>query len=224
MSLIIDIVIIGIILLCLWGGYRKGLIGVAFSIISFIAALIIAFILVNPISSIVINNTEFDDNIKTSIISNFNEEVVENEEGVAVTDNKNEETTSENSVGFMTNYIKEQIDEVAGNTLEMVAINISELCVKGIVFIGLFIVARIALAFFKMIANFIAKLPIIHQVNKLGGIIFGLLKGLVITYGVLAILMLVSPMFSEASFFVALNESFVGSMMYNNNIIVKMLF
>ena len=124
----------------------------------------------------------------------------------------------------MTNYINEQIDEVAGNTLEIVAINISEVCVKGIVFIGLFIVARIALAFFKMIADFIAKLPILHQFNKLGGLIFGLLKGLVITYGVLAILLLVSPMFNEASFFVALNESFVGSMMYNNNIIVKMLF
>lgn len=216
MSLIIDIVIIGIILLCLWGGYRKGLIGVAFSIVSFIAALIIAFILFNPISSFVMNNTEFDDNIKNAIITNF--------KGEEATDNDESAAEIENNVGFMTNYINEQIDEVAGNTLEIVAINISEVCVKGIVFIGLFIVARIALAFFKMIADFIAKLPILHQFNKLGGIIFGLLKGLVITYGVLAILLLVSPMFNEASFFVALNESFVGSMMYNNNIIVKMLF
>lgn len=222
MSLIIDIVIIGIILLCLWGGYRKGLIGVAFSIVSFIAALIIAFILFNPISSFVINNTEFDDNIKNTIIANFSEEEVANAENAI--EDKNEEVKSENNVSFMTNYINEQIDEFAGNTLEVVATSISEVCVKGIVFIGLFIVARIGLAFFKMIANFIAKLPIIHQFNKLGGIIFGLLKGLVITYGVLAILMLVSPMFADASFFVELNNSHIGSMMYNNNIIVKMLF
>jgi len=225
MSLIIDIVIIGIILLCLWGGYRKGLIGVAFSIVSFIAALIIAFILFNPISSFVINNTEFDDNIKNSIITNFSgEEDNSIEENAVENENKNEEGVSENSVSFMTNYINKQIDEVAGNTLEVVATNISEVCVKGIVFIGLFIVARIALAFFRMIADFIARLPLIHQFNKLGGIVFGLLKGLVITYGVLAILMLVSPMFTESSFFVAMNESFIGSMMYNNNIIVKMLF
>ena len=93
MSLIIDIVIIGIILLCLWGGYRKGLIGVAFSIVSFIAALIIAFILFNPISSFVMNNTEFDDNIKNAIITNF--------KGEEATDNDESAAEIENNVGFI---------------------------------------------------------------------------------------------------------------------------
>ena len=43
MSIIIDIVIIAVILFCLYRGYKQGLIGLAFSIVSFIAALIIAF-------------------------------------------------------------------------------------------------------------------------------------------------------------------------------------
>lgn len=208
MSIIIDIVIIGIILLCLYGGYRKGLIGLAFSIVSFLAALIIAFILFNPISSFVINNTEFDDNIKKAIINNFN----------------TEEETENSESNFITEYINEQIDEAKGNTLEVVATEISMLCIKGIVFIALFIIAKIVLVFFRAIADLIAKLPILNQFNKLGGIIFGLLKGLVITYGVLAILLLVSPMFNDAKFFKELNNSFVGGMMYNNNIIVKMIF
>jgi len=233
MSIVIDLVIIAIILLCLWRGYRKGLIGLAFSIVSFIAALIIAFILFTPISSFVIDNTEFDDNIKSAIINNFNQE--EKEQSVA---SESEDVASESGEGilstedrlnkentnFMTEYINEQIDEVAGNTLEVVATQISELCIKGIVFILLFIVARIGLVFFKVIANLIAKLPILKQFNKLGGIIFGLLKGFVITYGVLAILLLVSPMFNDAGLFNAIEDSFVGSMMYNNNIIIKMLF
>lgn len=208
MSIIIDIVIIGIILLCLYGGYRKGLIGLAFSIVSFLAALIIAFILFNPISSFVINNTEFDDNIKKAIINNFN----------------TEEQTENSESNFITEYINEQIDEAKGNTLEVVSTEISMLCIKGIVFIALFVIAKIVLVFFRAIADLIAKLPILNQFNKLGGIIFGLLKGLVITYGVLAILLLVSPMFNDAKFFKELNNSFVGGMMYNNNIIVKMIF
>ena len=208
MSIIIDIVIIGIILLCLYGGYRKGLIGLAFSIVSFVAALIIASILFSPISSYVINNTEFDDNIKNAIIINFN----------------SEEHTENSESNFITAYIDEQIDETKGKTLEIVATEISKMCIKGIVFIVLFIVVRIVLVFFKAIANLIAKLPILKQFNKLGGIIFGLLKGLVITYGVLAVLLLVSPMFNDAKFFKELNNSFIGGMMYNNNIIVKMIF
>ena len=208
MSIIIDIVIIAIILFCLYRGYKKGLVGLAFSIVSFFAALIIAFILFVPVSSFIINNTEFDDNIKSAIISNFN----------------SEETTEDGESNFITTYINEQIDEAKGKTLEVVATEISELCIKGIVFIALYIVARIALVFVRVIADLIAKLPILNQFNKIGGIIFGLLKGFVITYGVLAILLLVSPMFNESTFFKELNNSFVGGMMYNNNIIVKMIF
>lgn len=216
MSIIIDIVIIAIILLCIYGGYKKGLIGMAFSIVSFIAALIIAFILFTPVSTFVINNMEFDDNIKTSIVNKFTEE----QKVEASTEGNNEE----NSISYITNYINNQLTETKDKTVEIVATEISELCVKGIVFIALFIVARIGLAFFKMIANFISKLPLINQVNKLGGIIFGLLKGLIITYGVLAILLLVSPLFNGSQFEKSINNSFIGNMMYSNNIIVKILF
>ena len=208
MSIIIDIVIIAVILFCLYRGYKQGLIGLAFSIVSFIAALIIAFILFVPVSSFVIDKTEFDNNIKNAIVSNFN----------------TEETTESGESNFITTYINEQVDEAKGKTLDVVATEISELCIKGIVFIGLFIVARIALIFVKAIANLIAKLPILNQFNKLGGIVFGLLKVFIITYGVLAILLLVSPMFNDATFFKELNNSFIGGMMYNNNIIVKMIF
>ena len=208
MSIIIDIVIIAVILFCLYRGYKQGLIGLAFSIVSFIAALIIAFILFVPVSSFVIDKTEFDNNIKNAIVSNFN----------------TEETTESGESNFITTYINEQVDEAKGKTLDVVATEISELCIKGIVFIGLFIIARIALIFVKAIANLIAKLPILNQFNKLGGIVFGLLKGFIITYGVLAILLLVSPMFNDATFFKELNNSFIGGMMYNNNIIVKMIF
>lgn len=208
MSIIIDIVIIAVILFCLYRGYKQGLIGLAFSIVSFIAALIIAFILFVPVSSFVIDKTEFDNNIKNAIVSNFN----------------TEETTESGESNFITTYINEQVDEAKGKTLDVVATEISELCIKGIVFIGLFIVARIALIFVKAIANLIAKLPILNQFNKLGGIVFGLVKGFIITYGVLAILLLVSPMFNDATFFKELNNSFIGGMMYNNNIIVKMIF
>lgn len=227
MSIIIDIVIIAVILLCLYGGYRKGLIGLAFSIVSFVAALIIAFILFSPISTFVINNTEFDDNIKQAIVSNFNSEKsgstenLENLGDFSPTPGIAEESGSAN---FISQYIDEQIDITKGKTIEVVATEISQLCIKGIVFIALFIIAKIVLMFFRAIADLIAKLPILNQFNKLGGIVFGLLKGLVITYGALAVLLLVSPMFEHATFFKELNNSTIGGMMYNNNIIVKMIF
>ena len=114
MSIIIDIVIIAVILFCLYRGYKQGLIGLAFSIVSFIAALIIAFILFVPVSSFVIDKTEFDNNIKNAIVSNFN----------------TEETTESGESNFITTYINEQVDEAKGKTLDVVATEISELCIK----------------------------------------------------------------------------------------------
>jgi len=219
MSLFIDIIIVAIILLCVFFGYKKGLIGEAFSIVSFIAALVIAFILFIPISAFVIDNMEFDESIKTAIVNNFSAEISSETDVESETNQPNDEDEK----SFITNFIDEQLKENANNTVEIVATEISEICIKGIVFILLFIVARIGLIFAKFIANLIAKLPILAQFNKVGGIVFGLIKGLVITYGILAILLLVSPMFNDTAFFKAMDKSFVGSMMYNNNIIIKIL-
>ena len=49
-------------------GYKKGLIGVAFNLCAFLVAIIVTWILYNPVTNLVINNTEIDDGIKNAII------------------------------------------------------------------------------------------------------------------------------------------------------------
>ena len=58
MSIIIDLVIIGIIALCVLVGYHKGLTGSLLKIVSFVLALIIAFILFKPVSNFIIDKTK----------------------------------------------------------------------------------------------------------------------------------------------------------------------
>lgn len=67
MAIIIDIVIVAIIALCLFLGYRRGLTGSLLKILSFVLAIVIAFILFKPVSNLVINHTKWDDSLKTSI-------------------------------------------------------------------------------------------------------------------------------------------------------------
>ena len=57
MSIIIDLIIAGIIALCVIVGYAKGLTGALIKIVSFVLSLIIAFILYMPLSNYIINNT-----------------------------------------------------------------------------------------------------------------------------------------------------------------------
>ena len=61
--MVIDIIIIAIIAACILAGYRKGLIGVAFHLVSFIIAILVALLLHGPISNFIIQNTQIDDKI-----------------------------------------------------------------------------------------------------------------------------------------------------------------
>ena len=67
MSIIIDLVIIAIIALCVLVGYHKGLTGSLLKIVSFVLALIIAFILFKPISNFIIDKTDWDENLEQAI-------------------------------------------------------------------------------------------------------------------------------------------------------------
>lgn len=80
MWFLVDLAIILVIALCTFLGYKKGLIKVAFKILTFFVALLIAFVLYKPVSNFVINNTPIYDNVKTTIVEKLGEEDVENKE------------------------------------------------------------------------------------------------------------------------------------------------
>ena len=72
MEIIIDLLIILIVVLSIWLGYKKWLTESLLKIFNFFIALIISIILFTPISNFVINNTQIDEFLQDSIISKFN--------------------------------------------------------------------------------------------------------------------------------------------------------
>ena len=205
MSIIVDIVILAILLLCIIIGYVRGLTGSLIKIV-------IAFILFIPISNLIIENTQIDDNLEQSI----REMIIGN--------GQNEE---ENMPQAITDYIGQKVEGAADDAKEAIADStaneVAITIVKAGTWIVLFIVARILLIFLKFVTSLIAKLPVIKQFDKLGGIIYGVLEGLIIVYVLLAIISFVSPMLN-GNLASAIDESYVGSMMYNNNLLLKIIF
>jgi len=67
MGIFVDIAIIVIIATTVGLGYKKGLIGALFNICSFFLSLLIAFLLVTPVSNFIINNTTIDTNLQQVI-------------------------------------------------------------------------------------------------------------------------------------------------------------
>lgn len=213
MAIIIDLVIVGIIALCVIIGYAKGLTGALIKIISFVLSLVIAFILYTPISNYIINNTQIDDMIETTIKSSIIKD--------------DEEQAKEQMPTVITDYINQKVEEASNavkeNVVNSTAQEVSHTIVRAGTWIILFVIARIALIVLKYITAIIARLPVIKQFDKLGGIIYGLLEGLVITYFVLALISFITPM-TKGNLSDSINKSYIGSSMYNNNLLLKIIF
>ena len=171
MGIIIDVIILLLILISTYLGYRKGLVSLAVSFIAFIAAIIITVVLYRPIGNLIINNTKFDENLQTTI--------QEKVEGVITKDGEGN--------GIANGLVESAKQGVLPNAARTIAVNV----IYGITMIILFVVARLALLLINLLADTIAKLPILNQFNKGGGILYGLLRGLIITYLIVMIINLI---------------------------------
>lgn len=200
MGIIVDLIIIALIALSVYLGYRKGFITLAISFCTFIIAIVVTFIFYKPISNFVINVTGIDETIENAILSKTNDILQEESQGE--------------------DDIKNEIVENAKNgMLPGAARTISINIVYGGVFLILFILVKIALRFVTALANLIAKLPIINQFNKLGGILYGLLRGLLLVYVVLLLIALVAQINPESTTYTNINQSTLGKVMYENNVL-----
>ena len=202
--MILDLIVILVIALFTFIGYKQGLIKVAIKIASFFIAIIIALVLFKPVSTLVINNTTIDDKIENAIIEKITPEGMKPEDKV--------ETQN-----LPSGIIKNTNDSIK-NIAETLTTKLIVICTILI----LYIVARIVLKFISALATLIEKIPILKQFNKLGGTVYGLVKGVLIVYVILAIIYLASPLLKENTS-KKIEEARLTKMMYNNNIITKIM-
>jgi len=131
MSIVIDLVIIGVILLCIIIGYIRGLTGALIKILSFVVSLIIAFVLYIPVSNFIISNTQIDENLQSSI-----KNIILQEEA---------DDVQENMPTAITDYINNKIEETANkakeNIVNSTASDVSTTIIRAGTWIGLFIVS-----------------------------------------------------------------------------------
>ena len=196
MSIVVDIIIVAIILLSTFLAYRKGLISLAIQLVAFVIAIALTLLLYKPVSNVIINVTGIDEAIQNAILEEAND-IMTNEE--------------ENA-----NLVIETIqNDMLPETARTISINI----IEGAVILILYILIRIALKFVTALANLVSKLPILNQLNQLGGIVYGILRGILIVYIVLLLINLTGEIEPENQVYTAVEESYIGKMMNENNIL-----
>lgn len=214
LGIIFDIIIVAIIALNVFICYRKGLVKLAVGLIAVLVAIVISMIFYKPVSNIIINNTEIDEKIETTIIDNFSVDADEN--GENETDN-----------GFM-KYIEKYVDDSINKTRNQIVLEASDIIATKVInicaFLGIFIIARLVLILLTFVADIIMSLPILKQFNKAGGIIYGLIKSLLIIYVLLAIIFFIIYISGNTTLSSAISNSFITKFFYNNNLLLNLIF
>jgi uncharacterized membrane protein required for colicin V production len=91
-------------------------------------------------------------------------------------------------------------------------------------FIIAFLLIKLLISIIANTLNITAKLPVIKQFNKIGGLFFGVVKGILILYILFAVFILVTPLISASSpLMAAVDSSVSASYFYKNNLIVQWL-
>lgn len=207
MGIIIDIILLGILALTTFIGYKKGLVKVIFKIFAFVVALIITIVLYRPVTNLVINNTGLDETIANIIVEN----------GTIKNDNNIEDNSIDKYIENTKNNIQNDIVNSAAGTISVNLVSI-------IVMIALFIAVRIALIFIGFFADSLAELPVVKQFNEAGGIAYGILQGIVIILIILAIIYFISATVKDSSIVSIIDTSYITKIVYYNNPILNIIF
>lgn len=212
MAIIFDIAIVLIFLINIYICYEKGLVKLAIGLVAVLVSIALAMVFYKPISSLIIKNTQIDENIKNAIIENFTTESEENTE-----ENDNVLKYIEKYVDNAVNKTRNEIVTEAAGTISIKIINVGAM-------IGIFIIARIALLVITLVANLITDLPILKQFNEVGGILYGLVKALLIVYIILAIIFFIVFITGNATISDAIAHSYITKFFYNNNLLLNIFF
>lgn len=199
MGFLVDVIIVALVVLSTFLAYKKGLVAQAIKLCAVIIAIIATLLLYRPVANFVINNTDIDDTIQNSIYER-------------AYDVAKQKTNNENPETDMVEGVK-----LAGiqHTSRELSIQIINVAVILILFFGI----KFALRFVTAIANTVAKLPILNKLNKVGGLIYGLIRGVVIVYACLLLIGFIGKVDDSSVLHKTVEQSNLGKTMYENNLL-----
>jgi len=121
-------------------------------------------------------------------------------------------------------YVGQGITTVEDMVANALAEQVSLIIFNILVFAGIFIVVYIIMQVIIRVVDIVSRLPVLKQINKTGGLVLGLAKGLIVVWVFfIAITIFCDTEFAHTVFAYVNSNSFLA-FLYNNNLILKLIF
>lgn len=240
---VIDIIVILIILISVFLGYKKGFVRTAVSLLSFFVAIGVALLFYKPLAIILTENTTIDDWIIMNITSNHddNENLTESSETdesgdvpmfIEEASNLTEEKETNNLglvIGMLENLPatitdKLSLEEIKSDTKQEIAYKVSELIMNLLSLIIIYIVVKVTLIIAAFILDGIMKFPILKQLNEILGMGIGAVIGFIQIYVAFAVITFISSICDISVVIETIKLSAFAKILFENNVIISLLF
>jgi uncharacterized membrane protein required for colicin V production len=189
-------------------GYTRGMVKIVLSMVAMIITIVLATILTVPVGAIVKAATPIYDNMYETV-----SETIEKQEITDIESLKKLDLPEQ-----IIDKIIEEEDSIK-NLEKVVCTEVTDSAFNAGVFLILLIVIYIAVKIAITMLDFVAKLPLLKEVNKIGGLAIGLIYGLVIVWAACLILTACSSKPWAQDIFAQINDNEILSFIYNNNLI-----
>ncbi len=195
--MIADIIVIAVVVVSVFLGYKSGFLKSLINVVSYIASIILSFLFYPILSDFLMD---------TPLYTFFVEKIGEkySAEGIIQTEWQ-----------FLEKYIKGAEGAVSAA--------IAELLINIVSFILIVIIFKIAIKFIGNALNLFARLPVIKQFNRLGGAVTGGILGILMVYIAMALMVTIAPLETLDKATAEIQKSVFAQEMYNNNIILKFI-
>lgn len=243
MGLIIDILAIGVVIICGIIAYFKGFVKTFFGFVSIILSIILASLFSRPLATAIKDSTEIDEWIVSGITSlgidnereksytilsgdNISGEIyIENE----AFDEKNLEYMNKDILSFINNLpdtveASLNLGEAKEEVFLSIGNKVSDIVIGILSWVIIYFCLRIIFAILIIVFNGIMQIPILKSINNIAGLAIGLLLGVFRVYLVLAIVYFISSITNWSDLTLIINQSFIVSAMYNHNLIIGLIF
>lgn len=211
----IDLIIILTLLICFILGFSKGMVKGIFTFAALIISIVIAKLYENSLSLFISGYGNIKETIKVFIGTNILP-FLNIEEGVTGWMNTvNMYNLSKAAEGNTSNFWQNCITDPEGFSYAFVN-NASDIIINIMSFIILFLLSYLILRIIVEIFDIISKLPVLNLLNRTGGGVIGLIKGVIFCIIIVTALYFISIYLSNNIISEALNNSILAPYFYIN--------
>lgn len=215
-SVIIDIIAAVLIIAAFAAGAGKGLVKSVWRVAAWLITAVLTFMLVQPAADF-LSGTKAAVKINEAVYNDVLQRLPS-----SGTDDENTVSSKTAIPKFILGGL--DIEDIKSNAVPEAAAelsrNITQIAIKIIACIALFIILRLILAVLFKIFDAASKLPVINSANKLLGGLLGVINILFVIYIVCA---LVSLFAANESVTDVINSSYIVKYFYNNNILLQLV-